>query len=559
MNEIKKFNGIYFQVNLAVKSDAIYKAESVVNEVLNNGKKSVSQWTVSLQTEAYNLFYFLAVPVNKGLSIPQIWDTVYLLKEQPKLECVNPDFEYEQFKDGGPVGCDVPHPLHAAKPNWHLDNMHAWEAFALKDGVSNKGKGVRVGLIDTGYRSHPDTFGSGRMLYRMGANVWNSTWDAWSDPMETGSGMHSTGTASLIIGPEKKRTNILTGSAPDAEIIPIRASMFVLVPPINLIKAIDHAIRTNCHVISMSIGWLPFGAGVDMAEKYLQYAATQKGIIPIAAAAQPGLLNAVGGTFPGVSAWTITVGAHNVDGVGWDKQVRGDHVDVSAPGTSVCNGDYKVIDPAKKPVPENYAQYASKAIHQIKYGCGTSFATALTAGAAATWLSYRGINKLKDTYGPNLFRVFMYELFKYGLDTKDWPKDKGYGKGRINMLKLMTRDNNPAPTVKEVDSFFAEEQVRSNLYIKAAQRLGRMTVAEALKAIHLLLPDLTYLIGDYQVYKMLEVYETEILLQLDTNQAFRSAFYEMGTNPNTANRAAAVASLNGIVSDSLARQIGLNQ
>jgi subtilisin family serine protease len=245
-----------------------------------------------------------------------------------------------------------------APGHWPIERIRAPEAWELATGA-----GVRVGHPDTGYVVHREL--EGAMDLQGAFDLLTGSGDP-VDPLEGFPPVyfpgHGTGTASVIASRRAPDTE-LWGAAPDAGVVPFRTCRsVVLLRGSNLLQAVGLARLARCHVISISLGGLFLGSALRRAIDR----AVEEGIIVVAAAGQP---------FPFVVEpasyeSSIGVAATTIEDKPWKVTARGDAVDISAPGVGVPRASAMGKDVAR--------------------GDGTSFATALVAGAAALWQQHRG-------------------------------------------------------------------------------------------------------------------------------------------------------------------------
>ncbi len=477
---------------------ALKRAQDLVKSVLKD------DWQTSYLNLSQDIFIAKSKKVNETklqdmVFEAEMWKLVIKLIKGDKDESIDygpiPFFEFYTI-DTSPVNPCTPDPT--LPYDWHLKNYKATDivdkesgkdikigyennfsidlekAWALKplSGFS-KGEGVRIGHFDCGYSTHYELFDNPNFLYRLGIRnkiIGKSNWDVvfnidgtFSDGIDThgflgDSSGHGTSTAGLIIGGNQPNS-VITGVAPKAQLVPVNTSNFVIITPLKLIEAIKYAINENCHVLSISLGWINEldTAFVDLE---LIKAVMEHGIIPVAAAAQPiGIFNAIGAySYPGRSPWVVSCGAYDAMGVPWEQNVSGSHIRVSAPGVGVFNPKYHFTD---RPI----------GLHSVSQGCGTSFATAITAGAVASWLSFCGRDQLIARYGTNLLAVFLYDFYytcydeKTGKVRKDWEayEGKGQGFGRLNLHRLLERRVNKDNWAKpELVTKFFNEKLRFN-------------------------------------------------------------------------------------------------
>jgi Subtilase family len=177
-----------------------------------------------------------------------------------KIECVqNP----QDNTRGKPVG-----------PNaiWHLDDQHT-QLGSARGAVPFAERRTRIAHIDTGYFPTHITKPE-HLLENLGRNFVEGDGATASDPNNErrffdNSG-HGTGTLSILagraFGPDP--FNIPLGGAPEAAVVPIRvADSVVLLRTSALARALDYAIRTECDVITMSMGGLPTQAWAEAVDR----------------------------------------------------------------------------------------------------------------------------------------------------------------------------------------------------------------------------------------------------------------------------------------------------
>ena len=494
--------------------DGLRKAKDLVSDVL--GK----DWETSYLNLSRDILIAKSKKVNDTLLQDMVfevemWKLAIKLSKGDKEAIIDygpvPFFEFYTV-DTSPINPCAPDPT--LPYDWHLKNYQPTDtvdkngskakvgyenkfsielekAWALKS-VSgySKGEGVRIGHFDCGYSTHFELFDNPNFLYRSGIRnklIGKSNWDVvfnidgtFSDKIDThgflgDSSAHGTSTAGLIIG-GNDRNSIVTGVAPKAQLLPINTSNFVIITPDKLIQAIDYAIQNQCHVLSISLGWID-GINTEFVDLALIKAVMEHGIIPVAAAAQPiGAFNALGTySYPGRSPWVVSCGAYDAKGIPWDQNVSGSHIRVSAPGVGVFNPKYHFTD---RPI----------GLHSVSQGCGTSYSTAITAGAVANWLSFCGRDQLIERYGTNLLAVFLYDFYYtcYDANNKvraDWElyEGKGQGFGRLNLHRLLERrvnkDNWPKP---EVVTKFFNEKLRFNPIDNMIEKFAKEFKLEAL-------------------------------------------------------------------------------
>lgn len=258
---------------------------------------------------------------------------------------------------------------------WHHRPIGVAEAHRLlRERRIEPGADVRIGHPDTGYTEH-DELGCGAdapILRELGANFMpGEPEDDPRDRRTTGPMKqpgHGTATASMIVArdgvrvPRRRGGDAdLSGIAPAARVVPLRVTETVIIHgwQERLARAIEHAIAAGCHVVSISLG----GIGGNRLERAVRRA-EEAGVIVVAAA---------GNVVPFVVApasdpLVVACAASRIDGRPWALSSAGAAVDITAPGHHVWAAGWD----------------GSAAIAYP--GSGSSFAAALTAGAAALWL-----------------------------------------------------------------------------------------------------------------------------------------------------------------------------
>lgn len=182
-----------------------------------------------------------------------------------KTEFIEPDYEIElldtEYND-----------VYFSKQTYYdVNNIDA-----LKE-KSNKGLGVRVGILDSGvYSEHTDL---------SGANI-ETGYNYVTDSENTNDlDNHGTCVTSLIVAQENNNLGI-AGIAPKATVVPLVVYSNGKGTSSHIVKALMAAADTyNCDILNLSIGTLGDGSGA--MQKAIDYV-TQKGIIVVAAVGNKG-------------------------------------------------------------------------------------------------------------------------------------------------------------------------------------------------------------------------------------------------------------------------------
>lgn len=256
---------------------------------------------------------------------------------------------------------------------WHhprIDTLAAWQ--------HTRGAGSTVAVIDTGYSDHAELQGvrasQGEINLVEGGNDAS---DRFSGGFLTHPG-HGTLVMSVVASRgtanaagQAGRPGAITGAAPEAKIMPIRAIRSVIdMTQRRIGRAIDHATREGADVIVMALGGPNRIASTEAALRR----ATAAGVITVCAAGNcwPSVV------FPAAYAplgICTAVAALQPDLRPWDKSGRGGQVTLSAFGEQVWGAAKNSADDPPG---------------GIRSSQGTTLATSMTAGVAALWVARHG-------------------------------------------------------------------------------------------------------------------------------------------------------------------------
>jgi type VII secretion-associated serine protease mycosin len=276
---------------------------------------------------------------------------------------------------------------------WHLQYLKIDEAHRI-----STGKGVTVGLIDSGVAKHPDLSGvvSGADFFKPGGNG------------RTDLSGHGTSMAGLIGARGKGRQRAL-GIAPDVKILPIRV-LGKGRNVINLGPAVRYAVSHGAKVINMSIGG---GIGPDDIASLKE--AEEADVVLIASAGNKP--EAVNVTAPAFLENVLAVGAVDRRGKHAKISVSGSALDLAAPGEDITTtnreGGYDVGEK------------------------GTSDAAAIVSGAAAL---------LRSKYPKMTAAEVVQRLESTAIDKGPPGLDPDYGHGIIDIVAALKDPAAPAPS-----------------------------------------------------------------------------------------------------------------
>lgn len=357
-------------------------------------------------------FHVLRFPTLERV-FPQheVFDIAYALLDRLGLESCEPDLGADVFLDPAPPseGPSIESSLLSglcwaageAPPDRH------WALKAVRLNAAHqqgRGAGILVAQPDTGITEHAelggDMFDMGRAI-----NILDGSAKP-TDPLSRGMANpgHGTSTASVLAS---RGEGHITGAAPEAKVVPIRCiddvKVFNTAP---VAAAITHAVQSGCHVISLSLGGLA-GRALHAAVKD----AVANDVIVVAAS----------GNCVGIVVWparypeVIAAGGVNIAGQAWKGSSRGSRVALSAPAEFVWR--------AERTKPEADPGLVSPSQ-------GTSYATALIAGAAAVWLSRHGraaVIAEASKRGVSVARLYSTALKATVHVPEGWDRDLGAG------------------------------------------------------------------------------------------------------------------------------------
>jgi subtilase family protein len=290
----------------------------------------------------------------------------------------------------------------SATPTWHLEEVDVRAAWNILGGpMSIAWDGVKVGQVDTGYTEHP-AFGfghdapwldvdAGRTFFAPGAGPGGPGPGDGVDPLEGACDGHGTRIGSVIAGCDPSASGgTYLGIAPKVPLVPVRIAndVFISHAQRELAEALDYLVQdVRVSVVNLSMGFLPrlqLGVLDDAIDR-----AYEAGVIFVCAAGQP-LASVVS---PAHGRRTIAAAGSTVGGIPWSQSAHGAAVDWSAPAEFIFRAETRG-DGSKV---------------YVGGGDGTSYATAISSGAAALWLAHHGPT-IAQTY-PELWQRI--EAFKF--------------------------------------------------------------------------------------------------------------------------------------------------
>lgn len=310
---------------------------------------------------------------------------------------------------------------------WAVKKIKAVEAWSIAPtpGGKSKGAGVSIFQPDTGVTDHSELLGA---VEQTQSHDFVDNRAGATDPMNyDGNPGHGTGTASVAAG--RGASGKMSGSAPGATLVPLRAIKKVVVFDHGRVAAaVEYARQKGADVITMSLG----GAWSTALRAAIN-SAIKDGVIVLAAAG-----NCVGWVvYPARYEEVIAVAAINKDDKSWKGTCSGDLVDISAPGEFVPRA--------------NAARVNGGSPVDVRGGQGTSFAVALTAGVAALWLGHHGKATIRAALAPGqtIQDKFVALLQATAHRPSDWDRSL-YGAGIVDAERLLGTPLSHAPGEAEL-------------------------------------------------------------------------------------------------------------
>jgi subtilisin len=322
--------------------------------------------------------------------VPQ--ESIDIIAKSPSVEYVEND---EKVFAHVPIGsCQEIQILKQTVP-WGINRIGS----RLVNAVGNTGKGIRVGILDTGIDyNHEDLKGNYRGGYNFVGNDNNPIDD-------NGHGSHVAGT----IGAEDNDIGVV-GVAPQAYLYSVKVLAFDSTGSTsNIVSGLEWSVDNNMQVINMSLGSEDNSISVNRAIDNTYNA----GILIVAAAGNSGNVIGSGDSvdYPARYSSVVSVGATDINDKRASFSSTGPALELSAPGVdilSTLNGN------------------------RNKYGTlsGTSMACPHVTGVAALIMSAEsGITNSRvrirmQTTAQNMSKV------TGGFSTKDW-----YGYGLVDAVR----------------------------------------------------------------------------------------------------------------------------
>ncbi|RZT94962.1 S8 family peptidase [Rivibacter subsaxonicus] len=266
--------------------------------------------------------------------------------------------------------------------DWHLVQVRvpqAWQLLGGPDAIA--WNGTKVGHIDTGYTGHPAFGFPATWLDTANAETFFPASDnADATPIaELGAGLdngigvsagHGTKIGGTICGHDDSASGgPFFGVAPKVPVVEVRITDIVLINHAQreFEQAVTHLLAQGVGVINVSLG--VFLGTMRRELRRAVNAAYDAGVIMVCAAGNH--VNSVVG--PASLVRTVAVAGVTRDDTPWSGSSFGPEVDFSAPAADLRRASVR----------------GTSSFSYGFGGDGTSYATAMTTGAAALWLTHR--------------------------------------------------------------------------------------------------------------------------------------------------------------------------
>tara|TARA_R110002073_G_scaffold279026_1_gene442941 strand:+ start:201288 stop:202793 length:1506 start_codon:yes stop_codon:yes gene_type:complete len=303
-----------------------------------------------------------------------------------------------------------------ARVPWNFYDHNINQAWAY-----SKGRGVGVGLIDTGVSSNQpylgvkfDDYYGGRYIQKYGTYVdsfwpWSKKTDGPNDKCG-----HGTSASATIAAPNNNASQFI-GVAYECNLISYRGTSDVVLNGYHERKGVSNALkalgnRSDVKIISMSIGYM---WSIGNVKDAIKYAHAKGKLIFAAGGTSTSFTNWYGVIFPATMSETIAV-------TGVEEQSTYNECDTCHEGSKI---DFTIIMERGN---NHHVPVLGFNNGQSQYFGGSSEATATTAGIAALiWSRY-----------PSWTRAQVLQRLKESADF--YPnKNNSFGYGNIDALKAV--------------------------------------------------------------------------------------------------------------------------
>ena len=421
-------DAISFELNADAGTNPLHEAQRIVSERMSG------PWRVRTCVGDPLEFDALRTSGVALLSFSEAWEASRQIEQDQAVHYAEPSF---RFPIPGEFDAD-PHPTLRASASgagddpgtnrheWALEQCNVPAAWALCTSAGIKpGEHVLIGHPDSGFVEHHELDLS-RIRLDFDKDFLDD--DLETHTRESKHGSHGLATASVMMSGRGDDDDSVVGPALHSQLLPLRVTKPSWLPsPVlfsggmrRLRDAVDYAVAQKCQVISISLGGLKFN-GLHKALRR----ARDAGVIVCAAAGNKVPFVVSPASYPE----TIAVAGSNIHRRSWAGSSHGNAVDITAPAESVWRA-----------IVSDHGELLSER------GYGTSFATALLAGIAALWLSYRR-HDLAEFDGAQIPDIFRELIHRTAATDHQLPK-QGFGSGIVDARALLKSDLPDPATIR---------------------------------------------------------------------------------------------------------------
>jgi thermitase len=450
--------------------------ETAVSQVLGT---SAVGWQIKPVHESVHGAFDLLPPADQAILVQQGFQLKYRLEEQDNIAYADVLFETNLDDIPEDISLEVDTGALAGPggnwwgnltvteqdPMWSLRLIEADKAWN-----DSRGANIVVGHPDSGYIPHPELDDT-RILHAFERDIYEGDANAQNPPMR------------------------ITKKGPPV--------FFSRSGPRRVRDAIYHAIDSNCHVISMSLG----GLGDRSLRQAIQ-AAVRQNIIVLAAAGN--VVRIV--VWPARYPEAIAVAACTADRKRWFHSSRGPTVDVTAPGHNVWR-----------------AYINENGNLDARPSSGTSYAVATAAGVAVLWLAFHGRDNLLQKYQDVPLQEVFRKVLTKSCDPPPEDHHGQFGSGIINGRSVLEAALPPEDEI-------SQDILDGSLAAGPEQEKGAGKIAVAFDTVstddvRAGLSEMWEQLPEDELDTRLEGMEDELLFHIMTNPGLRNAFVSVEEAP----------------------------
>jgi subtilase family protein len=276
-----------------------------------------------------NLGYDLREGSASGLTriilppLREAWETAHGLAEEFPKEGFALNYFYQPYEyvlGDAPIEASVPV---SPYPGCSTERCYGRRVIGWQDQLSACAKGVKVGVIDTGFDASHPTFAKRAVMPTVVMRA--------EDPGARAPDWHGTGVLSLLAG---AATSSTPGLIPDADFL-VADAFFAnsagrpQTDTVHLLEALQRLAENGAQIVNMSL----VGPPDDVLHDRIAYLSKRKGMVFIAAAGNGGRDAPPG--YPAAYREVIAVTAVDSNGRGYRDANHGGYISVAAPGVRI--------------------------------------------------------------------------------------------------------------------------------------------------------------------------------------------------------------------------------